>query len=181
MISLKSKITKELLNFFFINPHESLYVNELCRKLHLDKRNLVKKAKELQAQGMLVSHARGNLKFYSINKEFPLYSEYKNIILKSFGLEGKLKMIIRKIPGVTKAYIYGSYAKDKMDSHSDIDLLVVGSHSVMSLQKKLNELQRIIDREINVVNMGDREFVKRAKNKDAFIGEILKRKHIQIL
>ena len=46
MISFKSKITRELLNYFFINPHQSLYVNELSRKLDLDKRNLVKKIKE---------------------------------------------------------------------------------------------------------------------------------------
>lgn len=181
MISLKSKITKEILNFFFLNPHESLYVNELCRKLHVDKRNLVKKIKELETKGVLISYSRGNLKFYSINRSFPFYKEYKNIVLKSFGLEDRLRMIISEIPGVTKAYIYGSYAKDKMDSHSDIDLLVVGSHSILSLQKRLNILQRDIDREINVVNMEEREFTKRIKDKDAFIGEVLKRRHIQII
>ena len=46
MISLRSEITKKLLNYFFINPHESLYVNEMSQKLQLDKRNLVKKIKE---------------------------------------------------------------------------------------------------------------------------------------
>ncbi len=40
MISLKSKITRKLLNYFFLNPKESLYVNELSRNLALDKRNL---------------------------------------------------------------------------------------------------------------------------------------------
>jgi predicted transcriptional regulator with HTH domain len=47
MISLRSEITKKLLNYFFLNPKESLYVNELSRNLALDKRNLVKKIKEL--------------------------------------------------------------------------------------------------------------------------------------
>ena len=47
MISLKSELTKTLLNYFFINPHEELYINELSRKLNLDKRNLVKKLKAI--------------------------------------------------------------------------------------------------------------------------------------
>ncbi len=46
MISLRSEITKTVLNYFFMNPQESLYVNELVQKLHLDKRNLVKKIRE---------------------------------------------------------------------------------------------------------------------------------------
>jgi len=50
MISLKSKITRKLLNYFFLNPKESLYVNELSRNLALDKRNLVKKIKELETE-----------------------------------------------------------------------------------------------------------------------------------
>ncbi|MCX5697469.1 MAG: nucleotidyltransferase domain-containing protein [Candidatus Omnitrophica bacterium] len=181
MISLRSKVTKEILNFFFINPHESLYVNELCGKLNLDKRNLVKKLKELETKGILLSETKGNLKFYSINRNFALYKEYKNIVLKSFGVEDKLKNIINEIPGATSAYIYGSFAKDTMDSYSDIDLLVIGRHSILNLQKSLNKLQGSIDREINVVNMGDEEFAKRLKNKDAFLEDVLKGKHIKLL
>ena len=72
MISLISKITRELLNYFFVNPHEGLYVNELAIKLMLDKRNLVKKLRELEKEGILKSQKRGNLKLYSININFPL-------------------------------------------------------------------------------------------------------------
>jgi len=72
MISLKSEITQKVLNYFFLNPQENLYVNELARKLSLDKRNLVKKIRELEKEGLLISQQRGNLKLYSININFPL-------------------------------------------------------------------------------------------------------------
>jgi predicted transcriptional regulator len=81
MISLKSEITKKILNYFYINPDDGLYVNELSRTLNLDKRNLVKKLKELEAEGILKSEIRGNLKIYSANKRFPFYKEYKKIVL----------------------------------------------------------------------------------------------------
>lgn len=181
MISLRSEITRKILNYFFLNPEDTLYVNELCRKLEVDKRNLVKKIKELAQEGILKSQIRGNLKFYSLNRNYPLYEEYKRIILKTIGFEDSLKSITEGIEGVKEAYIYGSYAKNKMDVYSDIDLLVVGNHSVIALQRKLNKLQKEIKREINIVNMDENDFKKRIKNKDPFVCEILKGKNIRII
>jgi len=181
MISLRSELTKKLLNYFFINPQESLYVNELSRKFDFDKRNLIKKIKELEKEGILRSQRRGNLKLYSINKSYPLYEEYRKIILKTVGFEDKIKKIVEEIDGIKKAYIYGSYVNNKMDVHSDIDLLVIGDHDIVLLQRKLNKLQKEMDREINTVNMDEREFKKRIKSRDHFIVEILKRRHIKIV
>jgi len=181
MISLRSEITKQLLNYFFLNPHESLYVNELERKLKLDKRNLVKKMRELENEGLLKSQIRGNLKLYSINKDYPLYKEYNKIILKTVGFEDRLKKILEGIEGIKEAYLYGSYAQNSMDVHSDIDLLVIGNQDILTLQRKLNKLQKEIDREINTVNMDERELKKRVKNKDPFISEIFKNKHIKVI
>ena len=181
MISLRSEIAKKILNYFFINPRENLYVNELLRKLSLDKRNLVKKLRELEKEGILKSQTRGNLRLYSINKSYPLYKEYEKIVLKTVGLEDRLKKLIGEIPGINEAYIYGSYANNKMDTHSDIDLLVVGSHKIILLQSRLNKLQKEIEREINIVNMDQREFKKRIQKKDAFILGVLKDKNIKII
>lgn len=181
MISLRSKITKALLNYFFINPEDTLYINEMCKKLRSDKRNLVKKIRELEQEGILRSHIRANLKFYSINKEHPLYGEYRNIILKTIGFESVLRKIVGEVEGIKKAYIYGSYAKNTLDAYSDIDLLVVGRHSIIALQKKINTLQNEINREINVVNMGENDFEKRIKGKDPFVCGILKGKYIKII
>ncbi|MFH1824994.1 MAG: nucleotidyltransferase domain-containing protein [Candidatus Firestonebacteria bacterium] len=181
MISLRSELTKKLLNYFFINPHENLYVNELSRKLDFDKRNLVKKIRELEKEGILKSQRRGNLKLYSINKRYPLYAEYRKIILKTVGFEDRIKKIAEEVKGVKEAYIYGSYVNNKMNLYSDIDVLVIGSHDIILLQRKFNKLQKEIDREINTVNMEEDEFKKRVKNKDHFILEILKKEHIKII
>lgn len=181
MIPLRSEITRKLLDYFFINPHENLYVNELTRKLNLDKRNLVKKIRQLENEGILKSQSRGNLKLYSINTDYSLYKEIRKIFLKTIGLEDKLRKIVERIKGVKEAYIYGSYARNKMESHSDIDMLVVGSHDMSRLQRELSRLQKETDREINTVNMDEREYRKRIKNKDPFIQDVLKKSHIRII
>jgi len=181
MISLKSKVTKALLNYFFLNPQENFYINELTKKLRLDKRNLVKKMHELEKEGILSSRRRGNLKLYSINKGYSLYEEYKKIVLKTIGFEQEVRNIIRNTPGIKEAYIYGSYAKENMDANSDIDLLVIGSHRIIVLQRMLNKLQKEIDREINAVNMDEKEFEKRKKQKEPFITGIFQNKYIKLI
>ncbi len=181
MISLRSQVTRKLLNYFFLNPQEMLYINEISKKLKLDKRNLVKKMKELEEEGILKSQRRGNLKLYSINQDYPLYEEYKGIVIKTLGFEENLKAVLKNSKGVKEAYIYGSYAEDKMDVYSDIDLLVVGNHNMALLQKGLSKLQNEINREINVINMDDHEFKNRIKNKDSFAIGILEQKKIKVI
>lgn len=181
MISMRSKITKELLNYFFLHPEDSLFVNEISRKLYLDKRNLVKKLKELEKEGIFKSESKGNQKIYSIDRSFPLYNEYEQIVFKTIGIENKLRDILKKVEGVEKAYLFGSYAKNELDTHSDIDLLVIGEHKVVLLQKQINKLQKQIDREINIVNMDKKEFNNRKKRKDTFIKTILKEKYIEVM
>jgi predicted nucleotidyltransferase len=181
MISLRSKIAKALLNYFFMNPHESLYVNEVAQKLHLDKRNLVKKVKELEQEGIFKIQKRGNLKLYSINQEYPLYDEYKKIVLKTLGFEGTIKRLLKETSGIKEAYIYGSYACNKLDVHSDIDLLIIGNHDIVPLQRKLNKIQKDINREINSIHMDEKEFKKRIKSRDAFISALFKQKYIKII
>jgi len=75
----------------------------------------------------------------------------KNIAQKKFGLEEQLKKVLKKIEGIKKAFIFGSYAKDTLETESDIDLLLVGSHGALEIQKEIvKEYTMIINRiEIN--------------------------------
>ena len=140
---------------------------------------MVKKLKELEEDGILAVEFKGNLKLYSINTRHPLYKEYRNIILKTVGFEEKIKTILGRIKGIKNAFIYGSYVQNKMLAHSDIDLLVVGDHDTIALQRAVNKLQREINREINVLSMGVDEFKKRKKKKDQFLLNVIKGKHIE--
>lgn len=178
---MRSKVVKKLLNYYFLHPEDSLFINEISRKLNLDKRNLTKKLKELEKEGILKSESRGNQKVYSIDRSFPLFEEYKQIVFKTIGLEDRLRNLIKKVDGIQKAYLFGSYAKNKMDAYSDIDLLVIGTHKVLDLQKEITKLQREIDREINVINMSKKEFESRKERKDNFIKDILENKHIVVI
>lgn len=181
MISLKSKVTQKILNYFFINPHTKCYINELARILNQDPKNVDRKLKYLEKNGLLKSDFEGKQRYFYLSKEYPLLNEYRKIILTSIGVEQNLKNILKQDKKIKQAYIFGSYAKDKMDISSDIDLLVIGNHSPLPLREKINKIQKDTNREINIINLSEEEFETKKKEKNPFIANILSSKTIKLL
>ncbi|PIP50596.1 MAG: hypothetical protein COX12_00475 [Candidatus Brennerbacteria bacterium CG23_combo_of_CG06-09_8_20_14_all_44_41] len=181
MISLRSKITRKILNLFFLNEDESFYINELAKLLQEDLSNLYKKLIELKKEGLLSDEFKGKERYFFLNKKYPLLKEYKKIILKGFGFEKTLKEELSKVKGVESVYVFGSYAQNRLSLESDIDVLIVGDVDTPKLQKILLEIQRLSGREINSVELTKKEFEKRKKEKDGFLIDILSSKYIKII
>ncbi|MBN1687527.1 MAG: nucleotidyltransferase domain-containing protein [Candidatus Omnitrophica bacterium] len=180
MLNLRSKITRAVLSYLMLHDHAELYVQEMARRLCLDDSNLAKKLVELEKDGLLRSRSRGRERYYSLDPKFPLLKEYRQIVLKTVGLEAVLKNVLSEIKGLEEAYLYGSYARDRMDSASDVDLLAVGSHSTIDLQKALAKVQKTTDREINLVSMSRQEYDRR-KKEDSFIRSLQKTKKVKLV
>jgi len=181
MISLRSKVTIKLLDYYFLNPEAQVYINELARILDLDPKNTETKLKELEKKGLFKSEFRGKQRYFFLAKDNPVLEHYRQIFLRTYGIEKRLKDTIGNIKGFKEAYLFGSYASNKMDSSSDIDLLAIGTHSVLELQRVITKLQKDTGREFNVINLSPKEFEKKKKDKDPFINGVLKTKIIRLV
>jgi len=181
MFNFNSKITNKILRYFFINQHEKKYINELARITDIDPGNLSRKLQVLENEGILCSEFLGNQRYYYINKRYPLLKEVKNIFELKCGLADLIAEKLKKIKGIKEAYIFGSYVKGNFEPESDIDILIIGDHSVLEVDRQLIPLQEKINREINTIDISKSEFIKRKKNKDEFIKNILSKEHIKIL
>lgn len=180
MISIRSKITQAVLGYFMLHEDAELYVNEISRRLGLDDGNLSRKLRELERVGLFKSRERGNERYYSLNDSFPLLKEYRRIILKTVGIEKTLQDALRRLPGLERAYLFGSYAANRMDPASDIDLLVVGNHDTVDLRRQIAEIEKSIDREINTISMSQAEYQRRLKS-DPLVRSIEKAKKIRLI
>lgn len=179
MINFNSKIAQKVLTYFLLNPQAEMYLNEMANKFNVDRGNLTKKLAEWEREGILFKNKTGNLSIYQINKKYPLLAEIKKIAQKSFGLENELKKILKKIKGLKIAVIFGSYAQNRLGAESDIDLLLVGSHNFLKTQEEVVKLQRQFDREINVIDMTEKEFEK--KKNGELLKNVFKNKHIRLI
>ncbi|MCK4891054.1 MAG: nucleotidyltransferase domain-containing protein [Candidatus Pacebacteria bacterium] len=181
MFNLNSKIANKILRYFFINPRKKSYINELARILDVDPGNLSRKLQEMENEGILNSEFLGKQRYYFINKKYPLLKEVKKAFELKYGLGDLIAYNLKKIKEIKEAYIFGSYAKGGFESESDIDVLIIGSHPVMETTKAMLPIQEKIRREINVIDLTEKEFQKRKKDKDEFIMNIFNDKVIKIL
>ncbi len=88
-ILLGTKLRKKLLAYSFSHPGESFYVRELSGLIREDPGNLSRELRKLEEEGIYSSTIRGTVKFYSLNKSYPLFREVKKIVLNS--TDGKQK------------------------------------------------------------------------------------------
>jgi len=181
MISFRSSITQKLLTYFLLNKTKEFYINELARLLNVDPKNLDKKLKELEKEGIFKSEFRGKQKYYFLNKNFPLLNEYKQIFNKTIGLEYQLKNILQRVKGLEETYIFGSYANNKLDVLSDIDLLIIGSHKSLDAEKAIIPLQKTIGREINIIDMTREELERKKLERDPLIKHVFSKQIIKII
>jgi uncharacterized protein len=181
MFEFRSKITQKLLNYYFLNPNKFHYINELAEMLEVDPGNLYRKLKELEGDGLFLSSAKGNQKYFSLNRKYSLLPELKSAFNSKYGLINILKEKIQKIPDIKTAYIFGSYAKNNFKENSDIDLLLVGDHSSIGAKRLILPLEKKIKREINIVDLTANELEKRKKSGDDFIKNIFGHKIIKLI
>jgi len=112
------------------------------------------------------------LRFFKLNKNYPLYEELKKIISKTIGAEGQIKEIINSLEGIEEAFIFGSVAKEKENIHSDIDLMLIGRVDQDKLIEAVNKVEKELGREINYHIFTKEEVLKKIKEKDSFFVNI---------
>lgn len=163
-----------LLALFVSNPAQEYHLHEIGRILGKKPGVFQKALNSLEKEGILKSRMRGNQRLVSLNKEYPLLTEVSKIIQKTVGIEATLRELVNKENGIQTAYIFGSYAKDKMRSDSDIDLILVGEKETEDIiLEAMEKIEKRIQREVNSKFYSPREYAKKKKQRDPFLKEVL--------
>lgn len=181
MLNIRSALEQKVINYFLNNPEQEKYVNELAALLALDPGNLCRKLNTLGKNGVLTSRTRGKEKFFRLNKRHPLLPAFKKMFNQKYGVTDEIKKALQTVPGIAAAWIFGSFAADKMRVDSDIDILIVGTHSALDAERAILPLQTTLQREINIVDFSPTEFNKKKKSGDEFIKNVLAGKTIKLI
>lgn len=176
---IKSPLAQKTLTYFFTNPEKSHYLRELAAILGEDAGNLSRMLRKFEAEEILLVSFSGNQKFFSLNREYSLFTELAGLIEKTVGIEGAFRETLAKIKGISLAFIYGSSAKKKTDYTSDIDLFLVGKFNEDKLLKAVDNLEKRLGKEINYVFYSEEEF-EQAKKTNSFVKGVIKEPKIMV-
>ena len=179
---LSSKIRAEIFrNLFGVAPDSALYMRELERRTGFAIGTVQTELKKLQRLDIISSVKDGNRVYYRANNAHPLYPEIRALVLKTSGLADVIVNALGNEIDIRVAFVFGSFARQEEKVGSDVDLMVVGDIGLRKLTGLLMDVSGKIGREINPHILSEKEFVKRKKDQDHFLNQVLEAPKIFII
>jgi predicted nucleotidyltransferase len=165
---------RRVLGLLLLHPDQSYHVREIARLTGTVAGTLHKELAQLESVGILEKKKTGNQLFYNANQRCPIYQELVGILKKTSGIVDVLSQALAPLADKIKiAFVFGSIAKGKETSASDVDVIVVGQLKFSDLVNALYPAQEIIQREINPKLFSDSEWQAALEQKNAFIKDVL--------
>jgi predicted nucleotidyltransferase len=177
-----SEVRILLLNRFLMNEDREFYLRQLSGDFNLSPRHVSLELQNLKKIGLITKRISGNLHYFTINRQHPLFQELKNIFLKTVGLKDIIhKYLISFTNRIQFAFIYGSMARGTADSDSDVDLMIVGDISTRQISAEMIKAGNELKREINFSVFNPEEFKTRLVKNDHFVSSLVSESKLFII
>lgn len=174
----KSRTTARVLSLLLFG--EPLHVREIARRTGITPAYVGKELASLASLGIASETKVGNLRVWEADRSSPIYQDLKGLFLKTDYVGGSLR---ESLTGkkIDFALIFGSFARGTETGKSDVDLLVVGGIPEDELLSVVDGAEKEAGREINYILWRKKDFEKRAKAGDRFLGEVARNPLIWLL
>jgi len=174
---------QRVLGALFGQPERSFYASELIRDAGTGSGAAQRELAKLEKSGLIVARRIGHQKHYQANAASPLYSELRNIVLKTVGLAEPLRNGLRPLSSAIRAaFVYGSVAKATDQAASDIDLMIISdSLTYGEVFSALERVTRAVGRKINPTVYTAAEFAQRTRTENAFVTRVLEQPKLWVI
>ena len=158
---------------FFNHPEKHYYFRQLAKLIGKEPGVFQKDINRLVEKGILLSEYQANSRFFKLNLKYHLYNEFKSIFLKTVGAVGKLKERLAGFEKIDLAFVFGSFAKNREDQYSDVDLMIIGNPNEDKLVTAISRIESALSREINYSIFSAADLKKGLKEKEVFLEDIM--------
>jgi len=178
---LGSRTRARLLTIFVTQPGQEFYAQRLTAMTGLADSSVRYELRRLERLGVLVARTEGRERYYRIDDRHPLFPELKQMVYKTSGLGEILRGALADSSGVEVAFIYGSVAKGEERPTSDLDLFILGTPDREKLAAALEDAERRLGREINLVTMAVEEWRARTAAGEGYVEELFRSPKILLI
>ena len=141
---------------------DSFHLRQLSRLTKITLGAVQRELRQLVDAGLVTRRTSGNQVLYSANEASPVFTEMKSLVTKTVGIHDVLLAALHPLKErISVAFIYGSTARLKENTRSDVDLMIVGKVHFPDVIEHLADAQKTLNREINPTVYSTREFGKK--------------------
>lgn len=178
---LFSTYRRQVLALLLLRPEERFHVREIARLTGIPAGSLHRELKLLSDAELLKRQEVGRQVYYSANRQSLIFDELAGIFRKTVGVRDVIRKALLPLEDeIELAFIYGSVARGKERSDSDIDLMVLGRASFTAVVAAIAEIHERLGREINPVVMACGDFAQK-HGIDPFLQRVVREPKIFVM
>lgn len=129
-------------------------LRELADRTGVSNSGVHKEVTRLEAAGLITSQRVGRTRLVQADPNSPFHEDLRRLLTKAFGPPALLVEALEPIPGIERAFIYGSWVASQIASgdHAprDIDVMVLGNPNIEEVYASVSEVETKVGRPINV-------------------------------
>lgn len=177
---LRSQTQGELLALLFLNPDREFTLSDAARKIGVSIPGLHHEAVRLIDAGLLRERREGRNRLIRAEDNSRIAPALTDLLALTYGPLPVLEREFSEIKGISEAYIFGSWAARYSGASgaipNDIDVLVVGTASLDSLDEVSDRAEKILEREVNIRRISTKEWMQDSP----FIATIKMNPHVKL-
>lgn len=151
---LRSQVQGDLLALLFLHPDQEFSLTEIARLTGVTLSSVHHEVTRLLQAGLVSDRRVGNTRLVRADTSSLLAGPLTDLLAVTYGPRPVLSDALRGVPGVERAYIYGSWAARYSGVPGpvpdDVDLLVIGTADLDDLEDAVRPAGERLRREVNV-------------------------------
>lgn len=150
---LRSQQQGEILALLLGDPDLELSLTDIAERTNTPHPSVFREIQRAEQAGLVRTRKVGNTRLVRADPESPYYAGLADVLTKAFGVPTVLADALRPVPGIQRAYIYGSWAarhagQPGLRPIGDIDVLVLGEPDRDQLFAALGQAEQRLGRSV---------------------------------
>ncbi|MDP9399250.1 MAG: ArsR family transcriptional regulator [Actinomycetota bacterium] len=151
---LRSQVQGNLLALTYLHPEREYSLTDAAGRVGATVKAVQQEVSRLVDAGLLVDRRLGNVRLIRAAHGSPLTRPLTDLLAVTYGPLPVLADALRDVPGVARAFIYGSWAARYQGEPGpvphDVDVLIVGTADPDDLDEVARQVEPRLGREVNM-------------------------------
>jgi predicted nucleotidyltransferase len=151
---LRSDTVGDLLARLYLSPDERVTLSDLAKALGVSLPTVVREVDRMVASGLLEEERVGRARRVWPNSGSVLFEPLSTLVALTYGPKPVLERLLADVPGVERAFVYGSWAAryrgEEGSTPNDVDVLVVGSADPDDMFEIAEQARQMVRRAVDI-------------------------------
>lgn len=137
------------------DPEREQSLADLTRRLGIPTASVHREVERAEHAGIVTSRRVGKTRLVRADTSSPYFEPLRQLLVRAFGVPGKLREALADVDGIDAAYIFGSWAARWQGEKGsrpvgDIDVLVLGHPDRDRVYEAAHDIGLLVGREVQV-------------------------------